>query len=391
MTGLAQEPRRKRRHKSRLIMAAVLILLPMVLAFGAGEVWVRAYKIDIDLLSMTGDRPGQNPMAAWAVVDAFGAYRGRPGFEKAAWGKSINNEGFISTPDLSVEKPSGTLRVAFLGGSSTAGQGGDLADVDTWPWQVAEALRASHPDRSIEFLNAGLGGYSSFESMGMLWARVRFFKPDVLVVCHGWNELYYWKASQMDDPTTWRRLSDGGWGFDGYLPKNPPLRPWPIDGLLHWSQLLTRARLHLSPHVTGEAGSGATGAGGLLDHYDPRGADVWRTHLQLLSATADTIGAELFVAKQPTLIVPDLSEDLRERCQYSHHGFDHDAHVAAFDHLYRVVEEVVPENRVIDLTSLSGRGDLFSDHVHPNPAGSGLIAEIVADALLRNSALFSPR
>ncbi|MFT7462463.1 MAG: lysophospholipase L1-like esterase [Pseudohongiellaceae bacterium] len=391
VTSPPPEPRRTRQRKNRFKTVVVLLLLPLVLAFGAGEVWVRANKTDIDLLSITGQRPGKNPMSPWAVVDAFGAYRGRPGFDKPAWGKSINSEGFISTPDLTVAKDPGTLRVVFLGGSSTAGQGGDLADSDTWPWQVAEGLRAARPGQTIEFLNAGLGGYSTFESMGRLWARVRFFEPDVLVLCHGWNELYYWKSSQMDDPTTWRRLAHGGWGFDGYMPKNPPLSPWFIDGLIQWSQLLTRARLHLSPRVTGEAGAGALGGSGLRDHYDPRGADVWRTHLRLISATAEVIGAELFVAKQPTLIVPDLAEDLREICQYSHHGFDHDAHVDAFDHLYRVIDETTAEDRVIDLTGLSGRGDLFSDHVHPNPKGAGLIAELVTEALLKQSEVFGPR
>jgi lysophospholipase L1-like esterase len=366
-------------------------LLPLLFTFVAGEIWVRSNKQPVDLLSINGTRPGRSPMASWAVVDAFSAYRGRPGFSMAAMGKSINSEGFISTPELSRAKPAGTLRVAFLGGSSVAGQGGDLADADTWPWKVAEALRAAHPDQPIEFINAALGGYSTFETMGRLWARVRFYEPDVLVLCHGWNELYYWKAEHMDDPTNWRRLEDGGWALDRWLPRDPMLSPWPIDGLIQWSQLLMRVRMKLSPSVTGEAGSAAGGEedGGLADHYDPRGADVWRDHLTLIGATAELMGAELFVVKQATLIVPDLPTALRELCQYSHHGFDHDAHVAAFAHLYRVLDELFAPERVIDLTPLSGRGELFTDHVHPNPEGATAMAELVADALLRHSQVLS--
>jgi hypothetical protein len=151
--------------------------------------------------------------------------------------------------------------------------------------------------------------------------------------------------------------------------------------------------LHFSPRLGGEAGGGADADDGkaLLDHYDQRGADVWRTNLKLVAATAELMGAELFVAKQPTLIVPDLPDALRERCMYGHHGFDHDAHVAAFSHLYQIIDEVVVPERVIDLTPLSGRGDLFTDHVHPSVAGVEAIAEIVADALLSRSEVLVPK
>jgi len=391
MTSPPASPRRTRPRRNRLLTFAMLVLVPLAGAFAAGEYWVRGHKDDIDLAAMTGAAMGDNPMASWAVVDAFGAYRGRPSFSKPALGKSINSEGFMATPELTLAKPEGTLRVVFLGGSSTAGQGGDeadLADKDTWPWHVAEALRAAHPGQPIEFMNAALGGYSTFESMGRLWARVRFYKPDVVVLNHGWNELYYWKAKHMDEPTNWRRLDDGGWSLNRYQAKNPLVRPWAIDGLIGWSQLLVRVRMKLAPRVTGEAGGG--GERVLADHYDPRGADVWRTNLQLIASTAELMGAELFVTKQSTLIVPDLPAELRERCQYSHHGFDHDAHVQAFEHLYRVVEEVFPAEQVIDLTPLSGRGDLFVDHVHPNPLGAEAIAEIVGDALLERSEAFGP-
>lgn len=392
MTSPPAAPLRRRPRRNRLTAFAALVLLPLTMAFVAGEFWVRANKDDIDLLAMTGAAQGDNPMSPWAVVDAFGAYRGRPGFSKPALGKSINSEGFMATPELTLAKPQGTLRIAFLGGSSTAGQGGDeadLADEDTWPWQVVEALRAARPDQPIEFLNAALGGYSSFETMGRLWARVRFYKPDVLVLNHGWNELYYWKAKHMDEPTNWRRLDDGGWSLSRYQAKTPLISPWPIDGMIQWSQLLVRIRMKFSPRVLGEAGGADDD--GLVDFYDPRGADVWRTHLQLIAYTAELMGAELFVTKQSTLIVPDLADDLRARCQYSHHGFDHDAHVQAFEHLYRVVDEVFPTEQVIDLTPLSGRGDLFVDHVHPNPTGAAAIAEIVANALLERSEPFERR
>lgn len=93
------------------------------------------------------------------------------------------------------------------------------------------------------------------------------------------------------------------------------------------------------------------------------------------------MGAELFVCKQATLIVPGLSGKERERCRVEFHGFDHDAHVAAFEALYRVIGEEIPQANVIDVTPLSGVPEYFHDHVHPTREGTTEIAEIVSSAL----------
>ena len=85
-------------------------------------------------------------MEKWAFVDAFSAYKWRPSNygEKR---KTVNNHGFISTPEISINKAENTLRVVFLGGSSTAGTGCDLADEDTWPWRVANILRKNSKEK----------------------------------------------------------------------------------------------------------------------------------------------------------------------------------------------------------------------------------------------------
>lgn len=374
-----QPVRRRRRHRRPLLLAALLGLL----LFSAGEIAVRLLRDDLDLMAYTGRREGTNPMAGWAFVDAFGAFRGQPGLTQTALGKSINGHGFMGTPELTLEKPDGVLRVVFLGGSSTSGQGFDLADEETWPWRVMERLRVARPGQELEFINAALGGYSSFESLGMLWARLRFFEPDVVVVNHGWNEMYYWNAERMDDPTSWRRLDDGDWSLHRFLPREPPLEPWVIDPLLAWSQLAIRLRLKLDKNLSGEVSAWYEGP--LAAHYDSRGAALFGEHLELLELLCGQFGAELFVTRQPTLVTEGLSEELAARCDFGHHGFDLPAHVRAYAELYGVVDATIPAERVIDLTDLNGRGDLFEDHVHPNASGADAIAERVAAALLERS------
>lgn len=341
----------------------------------AAEVYVRATYRPIDLWALTGRKASTNPMSDWAVADAFSAYRGRPGTYPD--GKTVNQHGFISTPELTVEKPERTLRIAFLGGSSTAGTGHNLADEDTWPWQATELLRDRVEGYRVEFINAALGGYTTFESYGRLWSRIRFFSPDIIVVDHAWNEMYYF--GRVDEMSRWRTRPDGSWGIETTTQPIVQHEPLAIDHLIYPSQLLTRLRFRYFP--TPRSGEATPATAALAPSYDRRGLDIFRTNLRLLREAARVMNAEIFVVKQPTLIVPDLPAEERARARYEFHGFDHAAHVDAFRQIYRVIDEEIDPGNVIDATGISGIPALFHDHVHPTPAGAMRLARIVAERL----------
>jgi hypothetical protein len=172
----------------------VLFSLLFMTLLVTSELYVRINHPYADLWVVTGRKNGPNPMASWAFIDAFSAYRARPREGRP----SVNRYGFIATPELRVSKPPNTIRIAFLGESSTAGTGrSNFADENTWPWQVADMLQKGFPEKHIEFINAALGGYTSFESYGRLWSRIRFFSPDIIVVYHDWNEMYYFRGCQL--------------------------------------------------------------------------------------------------------------------------------------------------------------------------------------------------
>jgi lysophospholipase L1-like esterase len=366
---LSLSPRKKKLFRLIFILT---IILPFVLL----EIFVRATRAPVDLMVLTGRETGPNViMLRSAQIDAFSAYRGRPG--QYGESRTINQFGFISTPDLTLEKPPDTIRIVFLGGSSTAGVGSGFNDDETWPWQTVELLRQRFPEKKFELINGAMGGYSSFESYGRLWSRIRFFSPDIIVVYHGWNEMYY-----FDNPENiiqWRTLSNGDWTFEKTDRPIVVYEPLAIDYLIWPSQTLSQLRLSLSEQIGGEGETGQDKP--LRSGFDPQGLEIWRTNLQLLRETADLIGAELFVAKQATLISPDLPLADREPIGYSFHGFDHDTHIDMYEGIYRVIDEELPAEHVIDVTSLSGRTDLFVDHVHPTLAGSEAISEIMADFL----------
>lgn len=361
--------------KKAMILTTLFVVLVSFILFLFAEMYIRYTTEYTNLRALTGRKIGVNPASTWAFVDAFSAIGGRPGVYSHKPKKSINKHGFISTPDITVEKPDDVIRVVFLGGSSTAGTGHNLADEDTWPWQVADLLNNTTGKR-VEFINAALGGYTTFESFGRLWSRLRFYSPDIIVVYHGWNEMYYF--DDVDNISKRRTRADGSWSLKKTRRSTVTYEPLWIDYLIRPSQLLSKIRIRLSTKVGGEVGQAKKE---LSADYDTRGLEIYRTNLSLIREAASLFGAKLFVVKQATLIVPDLPEEDRQRCRYHLHGFDHDAHVDAFDQIYTIIEQEIADNSIIDATNLSGISEYFSDHVHLTELGASKLAEFMAGEL----------
>ena len=302
----------------------------------------------------------------------------------------LNQFGFVSTPKMdSVAKPPGRIRIAFLGESSTAGMGVILRDVDTWPYQTWVLLRKKFPHADIEMINAAAGGYTSFESYGRLWSQVRFFAPDIVIACHGWNEMYYFDDAGPEKMLTRRWKGDGDWSFPPVsLP--PRIRPFFLDRYLAWSRLYSALRAvraaRQSPAPVGEAAPTRKKDAELAKTFDPRGVEVFKQNLLLMKAACDLMHAEFYIVKQPTLITPDLPPALREeRCFTWYHAFDYETHLRAWQAIYQMIDETFRASNVIDATSLSGKPDLLFDHAHLTPAGSGALAALVAEQLARTS------
>lgn len=361
------------RYFSRAGFFFALYLL--VISFLVLEACVRFIYSVPDIYTLTGKKAGKNPIVEWGYLDAFSAYRAKAG--QYDEGKTVNRFGFISTPQIDEQKTVDT-RIVFLGGSSTAGTAPNLSDEETWPWKVNARMNAAKAG-SFDFINAAAGGYTSFESYGRLWARLRFFEPDIIVLYHGWNEMYYF--TQVDRIVSWRTLNDGSWTLQRMDHPIKIFTPFWADGVIRWSKALSLIRLFTAERAAVEAGSGNTR---LASHYDERGLEIWRTNLKLIKTAADLIGAKLFVIKQATFIVPGLSPQQQKRNRYFLHGFDHEAHVRAFEAIYRVIDQEIRKEYIIDASVLSGEPRFFYDHVHLTPAGTEALARSVADHLLND-------
>ena len=99
----------------------------------------------------------------------------------------INSLGFRS-PEINVRKPESTIRVAFLGGSTTY-----CAEVGsnelTWPDLVIQGLRQRWPAAAFDYINGGVPGYTVKSSSKQLRQRILALTPDVIVIYQAINDM----------------------------------------------------------------------------------------------------------------------------------------------------------------------------------------------------------
>lgn len=158
---------------------ALAVLLALVLVAAAGEVVARVHvarSMDPELLRVYTH-----------LTDVKGRYRSHPRlpYVPTPGYPSHESHGFRGR-EVEVPKPSGRLRVACLGASTTYGH--DLPWTDAWPARLEELLRAEGLD--VDVVNAGVPGWVSRETLIGLRERVLPVQPDLVVVYQGRNELF---------------------------------------------------------------------------------------------------------------------------------------------------------------------------------------------------------
>jgi lysophospholipase L1-like esterase len=100
---------------------------------------------------------------------------------------SVNSRGFRG-PEIAMPKPPGTVRIAFLGASTTW-----CAEVSgndsTWPHLVTTSLARALPAVRFDYVNAGVPGFAMHSIRKNLELRVAPLEPDVIVIYEASNDL----------------------------------------------------------------------------------------------------------------------------------------------------------------------------------------------------------
>ncbi|MGB1111447.1 MAG: SGNH/GDSL hydrolase family protein, partial [Gammaproteobacteria bacterium] len=220
----------------------VLVLL-LVIELGTRALLEHITPIDINAQTLVTDK-GQEP---FFQSNPFAAFAWIPG---ARFGRqTVNSEGFVSTREIAFPRQANELRVVTLGGSSTVGNGN--TDETTYPRLLEAKLQQAYPDRVVNVINAAAGGYSTIESLGYLQSRMIHWQPDVVVIMHGWNDMYYFALSDQEI-SKWRDNFNlqAMWNPKAALKMDDPM---PADvQYLSWSQFY----LHLREWVRSTAYDG---------------------------------------------------------------------------------------------------------------------------------------
>ena len=98
---------------------------------------------------------------------------------------NTNEHGLRCPP---IADKTGQYRILAVGDSTTFGHG--VEDRETWPSQLQTMLR--NKGYAVDVINAGGCGYSAFQGMRFLKDPGLSFKPDLVIITFGHNEMAVW-------------------------------------------------------------------------------------------------------------------------------------------------------------------------------------------------------
>lgn len=311
---------------------AVFVAVAMLAVFAALEIAARVLGPADAPLYMRFTNPHREQSSF--IPDDHLFWKLRP--DNPSW--EVNASGFRG-PDAPREKPAGEFRVAVLGDSCTFGLGTPgLSYDETYAARLQALLAAARPDRAVRVLNFGVPGYSSFQGMRLLSAKVLAYRPDVVVAYFGIND-----------------------GFDavGFADRDQRGVDGAAAGALRGT--LGRSALYraLGRAVVRARQSAADAPGAPLERVSL--AD-YHANLDAMKAAAEAAGARVYFIAPPYLEEKDGSlrvEDFRR----------HEPAVDVFGQMKKRAD--------------AGETVVFPhpDNVHPTAAGHAAIAAALAERL----------
>jgi lysophospholipase L1-like esterase len=101
-----------------------------------------------------------------------------------------NSHGHVGKVEPIAHKSKNTVRLYFVGGSTTEEIDSSLGPDSHWPAIYTHKLNRYYPDRSFECINAACSGYTSAESLSEFLYRGLDFRPDYLFIYHNVNDAW---------------------------------------------------------------------------------------------------------------------------------------------------------------------------------------------------------
>lgn len=135
-------------------------------------------------LNQLQDRYGDLESSSIYIPHRYLGYYPNPSLKRD--GRIHNALGFRGE-EIEIPKPESTYRIVMIGGSTTYSQAED--NRDTYPYQLENILHEKE-FTTVEVINAGVGSYTSLESIINLQARILSLDPDMVIIYHGINDIH---------------------------------------------------------------------------------------------------------------------------------------------------------------------------------------------------------
>ncbi len=335
------------------------VLLPILIVGGietGTRTWARIFCSDTWIATHVALADRTYPERAAYVGHPFLQFVGRP--HRALLGTDVlgtaglNDLGFVG-PNVTLEKPDDVVRIAFLGGSTTA----------TGYFRAAERRLnelAKDTGKRFECVSFAMGYYTSAHSVVNFALNALDYRPDYVVFHHGWNDL---RANGHPDDFR----GDYSHAFKAFDPPTPP-DVWLIRGSLVYRFLAHR----LAPKPPW------ADLGGALHRPHRRGnaqEQLARTYLRNVNTVVELANSNSIV---PVLVTQGHSKNPEI-------AFSSDAPgIAAFSILLRQAAAGYGDRALlVDLDALTTgqHEEFFRDVGHHLPAGVRFKGHTVADAI----------
>lgn len=224
---------------------------------------------------------------ARVIAHPYLSFMLKPGYRR---GPVHHNSFGFRGPEIRLEKPPNTYRIACIGGSSTYGHG-PTSEATTWPRRLETKLRLLYPGVKIQVINCGTSGYSTFENMINLPLRIVDFEPDLVLVYQSINDMHCGvkPGRYKRDNTHWRAVF--------HLPRKSG-----VERLLEHSMTFLVYRW-LFTHYMDLGDLAATtivnyNSGYMPKHWHPEEIECFRRNLRCIIAVAREFGAEVLLSTQ---------------------------------------------------------------------------------------------
>lgn len=358
--NVTARPRTPRRGRLSPARKALFALATMTLLAGAAEGACRARA-----WARSRGKPEKVPFA----TDSYRGVVLRPGVHEVDGRVATINSLGMREREVGPRAP-GVQRILCVGASSTYGLFIERDDL-TWPARLERLLRAA--GHEVEVLNAGTPSWDVRASMTNLELRLFALRPDVIVVCHTYNDVLgnldpgYEADSKVDDVAAlWR--------------------PQRHSALLGWlAQKPSRPDLALANK---------------RDALSPAGAGAFARNLRRMVRRGREEGAQVVLTTEPTAAQPTLAASrlLGVPQLDSWFGrlspFTYETTWRGVQVYHDVVRAVARETGapLIDLeAAMPDDPRLFRSPIHHSPAGSDVVAGLVARGLRAADLLAPPR